>query len=125
MLTRKVKKKTYWGYHLIINAANCNPQAIRSKNTIHEFVDTLVAKIRMVAYGEPTIVRFGEGNKKGYSLVQLIETSNITAHFVEETNDIYFDIFSCKAFNPDDAIRVLTKYFSPKHIEKHFLKRQA
>lgn len=48
----------------------------------------LVKDIDMVPYGGPQVVHFGSGNKAGYTLVQLIETSNITAHFVEETNDL-------------------------------------
>ena len=122
---KKDKKEAYWGYHLILNVSNCDPQAIRSKDTIREFSKSLVDRIRMKAYGEPTIVNFGDGNKKGYSLVQLIETSNICAHFVEETNDIYLDIFSCKIYNPATAIQVVKEFFHPQKIDKTFLKRQA
>lgn len=73
----------------------------------------------------PKIVMFGSGNKKGYTLVQLIETSNITAHFVEETNDIYLDIFSCKEFDKDIALSLFKKYFKPTYINYKFIKRQA
>lgn len=121
--TRKIKK--YWGYHLIVNASDCIPEAIRSSKIIKEFTKELIDKIDMVAFGSPKVVRFGEDDKKGYSLVQLIETSNITAHFVEETNDVYLDIFSCKAFKQSDAISVFKKYFAPKRIAVKFLKRQA
>jgi len=123
MKTRKNKK--YWGYHLIVDASDCIPEAIRSSKTIKEFTKELVDKIDMVAYGAPKVVRFGEGYKQGYSLVQLIETSNITAHFVEETNDIYLDIFSCKTFKQSDALAVFKKYFAPKRVSVQFLKRQA
>ena len=123
--TRKVSKSKYWGYHLILNAGGCDPDAIRSKQKIAAFVKELVAAIEMKAYGKPTIVNFGEGNKLGYSLVQLIETSNITAHFVEETNDAYLDIFSCKTFDPAIAISVFDKHFNSSKIQKIFLKRQA
>jgi S-adenosylmethionine/arginine decarboxylase-like enzyme len=119
------KNKNYWGYHLTVDASNCNPEALRSKKIITDFVKTLVSDIDMVAYGPPTIVMFGEGNKKGYTLIQLIETSNISAHFVEETNDIYFDIFSCKSFDPKIAIKVIDDYFQPKKTKVRFIKRQA
>jgi len=115
----------YWGYHLIVNAGNCNPEAIRSASTIREFSKTLVKNIDMVAFGKPLLVNFGTGNKKGYSLVQLIETSNITAHFVEETNDIYLDIFSCKTFDPKVALQTFKDFFNPGKIQVTFLKRQA
>jgi S-adenosylmethionine/arginine decarboxylase-like enzyme len=124
--TRKRKASDRcWGYHLIVNAAHCDPAALRSKSTIAAFAKELVAKIDMVAYGPPRIVMFGTGSKKGYTLVQLIETSNITAHFVEEFNDIYLDIFSCKPFAVADAMAVFRAYFKPGRVDTHFMKRQA
>ena len=79
----------------------------------------------MVAFGPPRVVRFGSGRQMGYTLVQLIETSNISAHFAEETNDIYLDIFSCKPFDHKIAEAVFRKYFKPTKVEKIFMKRQA
>ena len=114
-----------WGYHLIVNAAGCDPEAIRSKKTIAAFCKELVKGIDMIAYGKPQIVHFGSAQCKGYTLVQLIETSNIAAHFVEEMNDIYLDIFSCKTFNPKDALRIFDHYFQPHHKKTKFFKRQA
>ena len=121
--TRKAKRS--WGYHLIIDAAGCDATAIRSKPTIKAFIKELVPSIDMVAYGAPRIVKFGTGNKKGYTLVQLIETSDITTHFVEETNEAYFDVFSCKSFRPSIAIDIIKKYFKPTKLKTHFIKRQA
>ena len=121
--TRKAKRS--WGYHLIVDAAKCEANAIRSKAQIKTFVKDLVSSINMVAYGEPRIVMFGTGTKKGYTLIQLIETSDITAHFVEETNDVYFDVFSCKSFRPSIAIDIIKKYFKPTKLKTHFIKRQA
>jgi len=121
----KGTRKQSWGYHLTIDAGDCDHEALRSKATIAAFTKELVDKIGMVAYGKPRIVMFGEGNKKGYTLIQLIETSNIAAHFVEETNDIYLDIFSCKKFVLNDAVAVFKKYFKPTTMVKRFFVRQA
>jgi S-adenosylmethionine/arginine decarboxylase-like enzyme len=68
---------------------------------------------------------FGSGNKKGYTLVQLIETSNICAHFVEETDDMYLDVFSCKKFDICIVEATLQKYFNPVGIKKIYLERNA
>ena len=116
---------SYWGYHLILNARKCRPAAIRSAEAITMFSKDLVKKIDMVPYGEPQVVLFGTGNKKGYTLVQLIETSNITAHFVEETNDLYLDVFSCKTFQSDDVRAMVTKYFAPEDADSLLLRRDA
>ena len=123
---RKTRKNTKaWGYHLIIDAARCDPRAIRSKPAIAAFVKELVGAIDMKAYGAPRIVRFGEGRLLGYTLVQLIETSNITCHFDEEKDNAYFDLFSCKTFDPKMAIGVFNKHFQPAHKKIKFFKRQA
>lgn len=116
---------SYWGYHLILDCGRCLPTTIRSYDLIHKFSKTLVKKIDMVPFGEPQVIMFGTGNKKGYTLVQLIETSNICAHFVEETNDMYLDVFSCKPFNPSDVKEVVNNFFIPEEMKETFLNRQA
>jgi len=115
----------YWGYHYIGNIARCCPRTIRNPRNIYFFTKALVKNIDMKAFGEPQIVMFGEGNKKGYTLVQLIETSNICAHFVEKTNDIYLDVFSCKEFDPQIVNKTIINYFKPLDIHNMFIKRTA
>lgn len=114
-----------WGYHLALDIARCKPQTIRCASHIASFTGELVRRIDMKAYGEPQIVMFGEGNKKGYTLVQLIETSNITAHFCEEDNSAYLDIFSCKPYDINEAIRIVDLFFKPQRIKKTYFERQA
>lgn len=100
-----------WGLHAIVDAADCDPALIRDPANISAFAKELVQRIDMVAFGEPQVIHFGEDDKQGYTLVQLIETSNICAHFVEETNDFYLDVFSCKSFDPVTVLEVAFKYF--------------
>ena len=90
-----------WGKHLILDAAGCSPKMIGCPKVVDGFARSLVKRIDMVPFGNPQVVMFGSGSKKGYTLVQLIETSNITAHFVEENNSMYLDVFSCKDFDPE------------------------
>ena len=114
-----------WGYHLLLDCAAGDKQLITSKQNIKEFITHLVWDIDMVAYGEPQIVRFGHSGKEGYTLVQLIETSNICVHFVEEDNTAYFDIFSCKTYDNDVVIGLVKKYFDAKSVRTTYLTRQA
>ena len=114
-----------WGYHLIIDAARCTPRSIRCPKNIENFSKILVERIEMVPYGKPQIVMFGSGNKKGYTLVQLIENSNITGHFVEETDDLYLDVFSCKKFDINTVSAIVKMHFSPEHIKSTYLERHA
>lgn len=114
-----------WGYHLILDVHGCNHEAITSHEVIYNFTKRLVKDIDMVAYGEPQIVNFGSGNKAGYTLVQLIETSNICAHFVNENDTFYLDVFSCKTFDPDVVVALCEEYFGAKVSSKAFLVRKA
>lgn len=114
-----------WGYHLVVDASRCLPLTIRNKRHIENFATSLVKKIDMVAFGDPQVQYFGSGNKGGFTLVQLIETSNITAHFCDETNDIYLDVFSCKPFDPSDVEGNMKLYFQPVKMNTLFFSRQA
>ena len=115
---------SYWGYHLMLDCSGC--ENIDSKDNIYNFVKDLVDKIDMVAHGEPIIEYLLPGDpKQGYSLMQLITTSNICGHFMELDGTAYFDIFSCKEFNLSTAQNVVKEYFNPKKIRVNFITRQA
>jgi S-adenosylmethionine/arginine decarboxylase-like enzyme len=114
-----------WGKHLILDAADCSPKMIGSEVVVANFARSLVKRIDMVAYGQPQVVMFGTGNKKGSTLVQLIETSNITAHFVEENNSMYLDVFSCKDFDPRVVEEAVKEFFDAKYFIRKVILRQA
>jgi S-adenosylmethionine/arginine decarboxylase-like enzyme len=113
-----------WGYHLILDCSGC--QDIDDKDQIYNFVKDLIQQIDMIAHGEPVIEYLlpGEPNQ-GYSLMQLITTSNICGHFMELDGTAYFDVFSCKEFNPATVKKVVKHYFNPKKIKSKLIKRQA
>lgn len=114
-----------WGYHCILDASMCDQQRITDYDVVYNFAKELVREIDMVAFGEPQIVNFGSGNKAGFTLVQLIETSNICAHFCNDTGDVYLDVFSCKPFEKETVERVFEKYFKPMAVRSRFLYRDA
>jgi S-adenosylmethionine decarboxylase len=114
-----------WGKHLILDAARVAPHTIRDATRIHHFSAALVKRINMVPYGPSQVVRFGSGDKAGYTLFQLIETSNICAHFVEENNSMYLDVFSCKDFDATIVKETVEEYFNAERIKFKVLTRQA
>jgi S-adenosylmethionine/arginine decarboxylase-like enzyme len=114
-----------WGKHLILDAAGCSPKMIGCSTVITNFAKTLVKRIDMVPFGQPQVVMFGSGNKKGYTLIQLIETSNIAAHFVEENNSMYLDVFSCKDFDPEVVKEAVHEFFDAKRFRTKVMLRQA
>lgn len=113
-----------WGYHLVLDCYNADRELITSSTNIAAFAKALVKKINMKAYGEPQVIHFGEDDKQGYTLVQLIETSNITAHFCDDTGNFYLDVFSCKPYENALVVETVKQFFAPERIVDRYLERE-
>jgi len=114
----------YFGYHLLLDCSGC--ENINDRINIYNWIKYLVPTIDMVAAGEPYLEYLLEGDpKQGYTLMQAITTSSITAHFMELDGTAYIDIFSCKTFDVDLAQKVIQNYFNPKKIRVNYLTRHA
>lgn len=114
-LTRKLHihsgaRKVPWGWSTSLDLKKCNSK-IKDKDDIKDYVLKLCNLIEMKRFGECKIVHFGSENKTGYSMVQLIETSNITGHFCDEDSSAYIDIFSCKEYDALEMERFTKKFF--------------
>ncbi|MBF0378581.1 MAG: S-adenosylmethionine decarboxylase [Desulfamplus sp.] len=104
-----------WGIASSIDIYSCNPEKIRDAEYIKQFVKDLCDLIEMKRFGETQVVHFGEDEKvAGFSMVQLIETSLISAHFANLTNTTYLDVFSCKPYDPEVVRNFAQGYFEGK-----------
>lgn len=119
-----MKKGTY-GYELIMDLCECEVDILSSKKRLQEYVDRLCKLIKMKKFGRALIPYFGDNAAytKGYSLVQLIETSSITGHFSDLWKTAYINIFSCRKFNPDKAKEFTKKFFKAKRMKHRLIIR--
>lgn len=117
----------YWGKHIVVDGLAGNLEKVSSKENIAAFVDELVIAIDMVKYGPLWIERFATHDpiKAGISFVQMIETSNITGHFVDHDGDFYFDLFSCKDYEEATVLELVNKYFEPTAVSAAVMWRDA
>jgi S-adenosylmethionine/arginine decarboxylase-like enzyme len=101
---KETRMKDTWGYHLLLDCTNGDKELISSKDNVYKFIKELVVAIDMVAFGEPWIERFAthDLSKSGISFCQMIETSNITGHFVESNGN-----------------------FKPEKVRMHYISRDA
>src|SRR3989338_840786 len=119
-MTGKSTPKTVWGVASSIDIYECNPQTIRDAVKIKEFVARLCDLIKMKRYGETMVVHFGEEERvAGFSMVQLIETSLISAHFANLTNTVYLDVFSCKPYDVEVVEKFARAFFGGTHCITH------
>ena len=112
------------GQLTIINLKECDKNLVRYKENLANFGKELCNVIKMVAYGDPFVDRFGKDELEGYSLVQRIETSNITVHLDEFENKAFVDIFSCKEFSDKDAAEFSKKFFKAKQLNYQTIMRE-
>jgi S-adenosylmethionine/arginine decarboxylase-like enzyme len=118
-------KENMWGLLTSIDLHDCNPDLIRDPEAIKRYVDELCRLIEMKKFGETQVVNFGEDERvAGYSMTQLIETSLISGHFANLTNNAYIDIFSCKYYDPQIAADFTQEYFQAKDIKIHYVLRK-
>ncbi|MDT8445605.1 MAG: S-adenosylmethionine decarboxylase [bacterium] len=114
-----------WGWSTSVDLYGCDPEAIRSEVKIKEYVKQLVALLQMKAFGETQVVHFGEDEKvEGFSMTQLIETSLISGHFANASNAAYLDIFSCKAYDAEEAAKFSKEFFGAKEVSMQMLVRR-
>ncbi len=105
-------EQNVWGIASSIDIYDCDPETIRDAEKIKQFVLELCELIEMRRFGETVVVHFGENEKvAGYSMIQLIETSLISAHFANQTNTTYLDVFSCKPYDPQVVVEFARRFF--------------
>lgn len=123
-----------WGKHAIVDASNCDLDAIKNIRLIEDFINELIEKSNMTKWGELFWMDLKEtdniGDKDftevaGISCCQFITTSNITCHFANNSKSMYLDFFSCKDFSEETVILLVNKYFKPKKIKIRCIDRDA
>jgi S-adenosylmethionine decarboxylase len=114
-----------WGLQTNVDIHDCDPKLIRDAREIENFVIKLCDLIDMKRFGKSVIVDFGEDERvSGYSMTQLIETSLISAHFANQTNTVYLDIFSCKYYDPHQAAEFAKDFFKGKDYNMNVVFRK-
>ncbi|MBI4846342.1 MAG: S-adenosylmethionine decarboxylase [Candidatus Omnitrophica bacterium] len=121
----KKKENRIYGYELVLDLFDCDVEVISSKKKLQEYTDKLCKLIKMKKFGKTLIPYFGKREEftKGYSLVQLIETSSITGHFSEYWKRAYINIFSCMTYDSVLAKKFTKEFFKAKRVKARFLTR--
>ena len=120
-------KKDQFGQELTLDLYGCEIKKITDEKYIKKFAIKLCDEIiKMKRFGEPQVPYFGLESPitAGYSLVQLIETSLVSAHFSEYKKSVYINIFSCKWFDTDKTAEFCKKWFGATAFRKTVLQRR-
>ena len=124
-MTTETTQDKIWGWLTAVDMAGCAPDTINDPAHIEEFVRTMVREIDMVPIGDP-IVRWCDTHdpaKVGWTFFQILQDSHIAGHLCSDSNCGYFDVFSCKPYEPYVVLDVTRKFFEPKHIRHQVIER--
>ena len=118
------QKENYWGISASIDLQGCDSVMIKTPKEIERFVIELCKEIKMKRHGDVMIDRFGDGELEGYSFLQFIETSSITAHFDEPESRAFIDIFSCKYYDSQVTAEFCKNFFKADSYQMNVLLRK-
>ena len=115
-----------FGLHVTIDASRCNKMKLGSVSLVYDILNKLPEKIGMTKMTLPYVVKwldkFANGTE-GISGFVMIAESHISIHTFPDQDYVFMDIFSCKEFDAESAIKYLVDAFGAKKVEKNILKR--
>lgn len=112
-----------WGKSIAIDLTDCEHSRLIDPELLKQFIGEIIPLIGMKAHGPCYVDRFGEGDIEGISAMQFIKTSSITVHLDEVGNRAFIDIFSCKDFDAEKAVKVAQEFFQAKQSKPTVLLR--
>ena len=110
--------------HLIIDGYGNNSEILQSEDFIYQLLDQYPAEIGMTKISSPAVVRY-TGDDWGISGFVMIAESHICIHTFVERCYVNMDVFSCKDFNTDQAIKDLSNRLQLTEMRTHLIDRDG
>lgn len=116
---KRVLAMSEFGRSISLDLFGCDHARISSPDEIKRFAREICRVIGMKPYGEPLVPDFGHAKSRtaGPSLVQLIETSAITAHFSPHWRTLHLDIFTCSTLEAFKAVEFSVRFFGAERAD--------
>ncbi|MCD6490517.1 MAG: adenosylmethionine decarboxylase [Thermodesulfobacterium sp.] len=124
--TKNVEKFEYgFGQHLIIDGYGANREKLTDLDFIYNFLSNYPEEIEMTKIMPPYVFKYYAPVPEdwGISGFVIIAESHISIHTFPEKLYLSVDVFSCKPFNADKAIKDITQIFEIKKSEIKFFDR--
>ena len=122
-----MKKKSYFGPHLMLDLSECDQKRISDLDFIFNFLSTLPDKIGMVKITQPYVFPYVGlvPEDKGITGFVVIAESHLSIHTFVEKGYAFVDLFSCKPFDTDRARDFIIEAFISKKPEVYMIERGA
>ena len=114
-----------FGPHLVLEAYGCPKKRLANLSLVSRTLDAYPEKLNMTKIMPPYVFTYHGSvpDDWGVSGVVLIAESHISIHTFPDKEFVTLDIFSCREFDVDAAIKYFCDIFKPHSYEKQVLAR--
>ncbi|MFA6489622.1 MAG: S-adenosylmethionine decarboxylase [Candidatus Micrarchaeia archaeon] len=109
--------------HLTINAKVDMEGKPLSKERCENFVKKLLKEAEMLPLGGLCYADAVDQGNPGQSFVQMITTSHCSLHYFSKSGEIYFDLYSCKKFDPGKIVALVHREFKTRESTSSITER--
>lgn len=106
-----------YGPHITLDLSGCKRESLTSFQLVRDILDELPTLIGMHKIIPPYVIQYDEGKCPedwGITGIVIIAESHISIHTYPEKGYVFIDIFSCKNFDEEKAVRYLRNIFQPQ-----------
>lgn len=114
-----------FGPHLTLDLSGCDKAKLTSFDFLFELLDSLPSRIGMTRITTPFIRPWLDqwATIPGYSGFVILAESHISFHTFPDAEYVFIDLFSCRNFDVDVAVKFLMDSFGAKKCTKNVVRR--
>ncbi len=114
-----------FGPHITLDLKGCPKEILSNYNLHFDYLKSLPELIQMTPITQPYVFPYSGliPSDKGITGIVIIAESHISIHSFEEKGYSFIDIFSCKNFDIEKAIKITTDLFKPTSYELNVVER--
>jgi S-adenosylmethionine decarboxylase len=117
---KTVSTVKHFGVHLVFDGYSCPLEKLNNRELVEKFLVKVAEDLKMRALSAPHVLKAPGDTAKdpgGYSGFIIIAESHISVHTFDKRGFVSVDIYSCKDFDVEKAIKDLNSIFQPKTFE--------
>lgn len=126
MVKKNSHKQAPFGLHLMLEAYDCAPEVLKSEKLVLKILDDLPIKIGMNKLAPPVVLKAEANSKRdpgGWTGFVIIQESHISVHTFIKRGFVTADVYSCKEFDAQKAIKYFKRIFKTDDIEYNLVQR--
>lgn len=113
-------KNVPFGLHLTLELYDCSKESINNPKLVKKMLSELPDMLGMRILTQPQVVFANPNGKRdpgGYSGFVMIQESHISIHTFIKRRFVTADVYSCKHFNAEKAVKYFKQMFKTEDIE--------